>query len=110
MWVSGFYIRQRSFLDGTCRYMARGRPWWNRWMPRLRAGWVWTRIRRGSGIFRTSALYGVLFANFIFLPLAAHVQERTDREVLLQRIILEGVIAIGSDLHPRALENKLKSF
>ena len=58
----------------------------------------------------TSTLYGVLFANFMFLPLAAHLQERTDREVLLQNIILEGVIAIGSELHPRALENKLKSF
>ena len=58
----------------------------------------------------TSTLYGVLFANFIFLPLAAHIQERTDREVLLKKIILEGVVAIGSDLHPRALENKLKSF
>lgn len=58
----------------------------------------------------TSTLYGVLFANFVFLPLAAHIQERTDREVLLQKIILEGVIAIGSELHPRALENKLKSF
>ena len=58
----------------------------------------------------TSTLYGVLFANFIFLPFAAHLQERRDREVLLQKIILEGVIAIGSNLHPRVLENKLKSF
>jgi chemotaxis protein MotA len=58
----------------------------------------------------TSTLYGVLFANFFFLPFAAHVQERTDREILLQKIILEGVVAIGSDLHPRVLENKLKSF
>ncbi|MGB5157651.1 MAG: MotA/TolQ/ExbB proton channel family protein [Desulfobacterales bacterium] len=58
----------------------------------------------------TSTLYGVLFASFIFGPFAAHIQERTDREIFLQRIILEGVIAIGSDLHPRALENKLKSF
>jgi chemotaxis protein MotA len=58
----------------------------------------------------TSTLYGVLFANFIFLPLAAHIQQQTDREVLLQKIILEGVVAIGSELHPRALENKLKSF
>lgn len=58
----------------------------------------------------TSTLYGVLFASFIFGPFAAHIQERTDREILLQRIILEGVIAIGSNLHPRALENKLKSF
>jgi chemotaxis protein MotA len=58
----------------------------------------------------TSTLYGVLFANFIFLPLAAHIQQQTDREALLQKIILEGVVAIGSELHPRALENKLKSF
>ncbi|MDY6904164.1 MAG: MotA/TolQ/ExbB proton channel family protein [Thermodesulfobacteriota bacterium] len=58
----------------------------------------------------TSTLYGVLFANFLFLPLAAHIQERTDREVLLQHIITEGVIAIAGNLHPRALENKLKSF
>ncbi|MBU1054154.1 MAG: MotA/TolQ/ExbB proton channel family protein [Proteobacteria bacterium] len=58
----------------------------------------------------TSTLYGVLFSSFIFGPFAAHIQERTDREILLQRIILEGVIAIGSNLHPRALESKLKSF
>ncbi len=58
----------------------------------------------------TSTLYGVLLANFVFLPCAALIQERTDREVLLQKIILEGVVAIGSELHPRALENKLKSF
>jgi chemotaxis protein MotA len=58
----------------------------------------------------TSTLYGIVFANFLFLPLAAHIRERTDRELLLQKIILEGVVAIGADLHPRTLEMKLKSF
>jgi chemotaxis protein MotA len=58
----------------------------------------------------TSTLYGLLFANFLFLPLAAHIRERTDHELLLQKIILEGVVAIGSNLHPRTLEMKLKSF
>lgn len=58
----------------------------------------------------TSTLYGILFANFFFLPLAAHIRERTDHELLLQKIILEGVVAIGSNLHPRSLEMKLKSF
>jgi len=58
----------------------------------------------------TSTLYGILLANFFFLPLASHIRERTDHELLLQKIILEGVVAIGSNLHPRTLEMKLKSF
>jgi len=58
----------------------------------------------------TSTLYGVVLANFFFLPFAANVRERTDRELLLQKIITDGIIAIGSDLHPRLLETKLKSF
>jgi chemotaxis protein MotA len=58
----------------------------------------------------TSTLYGVVFAYFFFLPFAWNIQDRTDRELLLQKIILEGVVAIGSDLHPRVLEKKLKSF
>jgi chemotaxis protein MotA len=58
----------------------------------------------------TATLYGVMLANFVFIPLAAHVRERTHHELLLQKIILEGVVAIGSNLHPRTLEMKLKSF
>jgi len=58
----------------------------------------------------TSTLYGVVLANFFFLPFAANVRERTDRELLLQKIITDGIIAIASDLHPRLLETKLKSF
>lgn len=69
-----------------------------------------TTILATIPIALTSTLYGVVIANFVFLPLAAHIRERTDHELLLQKIILEGVVAIGSDLHPRALEMKLKSF
>lgn len=58
----------------------------------------------------TSTLYGVLLANFFFLPFAAHLRERTDQELLLQKIILEGVLAIEGELRPRVLEMKLKSF
>ncbi len=58
----------------------------------------------------TSTLYGVVLSNFFFLPFAANIKERTAQELFLQKIITEGVIAIGSNLHPRVLENKLKSF
>jgi chemotaxis protein MotA len=58
----------------------------------------------------TSTIYGAILAYFILLPFAAHIRERTDNELLLQKIILEGVIAIESGLKPRMLEMKLKSF
>ena len=58
----------------------------------------------------TSTLYGLVLSNFFFLPFAANLSERTSQELLLQRMILEGVLAIQSDMNPRLLETKLKSF
>jgi chemotaxis protein MotA len=58
----------------------------------------------------TSTLYGVILANFVLLPMAARVREVTDHELLLQKIIMEGIRAIQSELNPRVLEVKLKSF
>ncbi len=58
----------------------------------------------------TSTLYGIILANFFFVPFAANLRERTDHELLLQKIITEGVIAIEGEMDPRVLERKLKSF
>lgn len=58
----------------------------------------------------TSTLYGIVFANFFFLPFAAFLRERTNQELLLQKIILEGVIAIDSEVNPVILRTKLESF
>lgn len=58
----------------------------------------------------TSTLYGVIFSNFFLIPFAANLRQRTDHELLLQKIITEGVIAIETELNPRVLERKLKSF
>jgi chemotaxis protein MotA len=58
----------------------------------------------------TSTLYGIILANFIFLPFAATIRERTIKELFLQKMITEGVLAIHDELHPRMLERKLKAF
>ena len=58
----------------------------------------------------TSTLYGIVLANFIFLPFAANIRERTLQELFLQKIILEGVLAMSEDLHPKMMERKLISF
>ena len=51
-----------------------------------------------------------VFAHFFFIPFAGNLRERTDQELLLQKIVLEGIIAIESEMDPRKLEKKLKSF
>jgi chemotaxis protein MotA len=58
----------------------------------------------------TSTLYGLIFANFFFVPFAANLRERTNQELLLQKIIMEGIIAIDSELNPTVLKTKLLSF
>lgn len=58
----------------------------------------------------TATLYGLVFSNFFFLPFAANLAERTNQELLLQRMIVEGVLAIQSETSPHLLESKLKSF
>lgn len=67
-------------------------------------------ILRALPIALTSTLYGLVFANFFFLPFAANIKERTNHELLLQKIIMEGVIAIDSEMNPVILKTKLESF
>ena len=58
----------------------------------------------------TSTLYGVVLANFFCVPFAGNIRQRTDQELLLQKIIMEGILAIESEMDPRSLERKLHSF
>jgi chemotaxis protein MotA len=67
-------------------------------------------ILKAIPIALTSTLYGLIFANFFFLPFAANIKERTNQELLLQKIIMEGVIAIESEMNPLILKTKLESF
>lgn len=67
-------------------------------------------ILKAVPIALTSTLYGLIFSNFFFLPFAANLRERTNQELLLQKIITEGIIAIDSELNPVILKTKLDSF
>ncbi len=67
-------------------------------------------ILKAVPIALTSTLYGLVFANFFFLPFAANLRERTNHELLLQKIITEGVIAINSEMNPVILKTRLESF
>jgi chemotaxis protein MotA len=67
-------------------------------------------ILQAIPIALTSTLYGLVFSTFFFLPFAATIKDRTSHELLLQKIIMEGVIAISSEVNPIILKTKLESF
>jgi chemotaxis protein MotA len=67
-------------------------------------------ILQAVPIALTSTLYGLILANFFFIPFAASLRERTNHELLLQKIIMEGILAIQHELNPTVLKTKLLSF
>jgi chemotaxis protein MotA len=57
-----------------------------------------------------ATLYGVGFANLLFLPVANKLRTRHAEEVLLREVIVEGVLAIQSGENPRIVEQRLRAF
>jgi len=58
----------------------------------------------------TSPLYGIVLANAVFLPLAESIHVKTQKELLAQTLITDGVMIIRCESNPRRLALKLESF
>jgi len=57
-----------------------------------------------------STFYGLLLANLVFLPLAAKLKTRTDNEITLMRVILDGILGIYRKENPAKLKRHLNSI
>jgi chemotaxis protein MotA len=65
---------------------------------------------RGMAIALLTTLYGLLFANFVFLPLSKKLSEHIRAESILFYIILEGVLDISRDKNSRSVAYRLQSY
>ncbi|MGQ9608253.1 MAG: motility protein A [bacterium] len=57
-----------------------------------------------------TTLYGSLMANILCLPVAGKLKTRTADELLMKRVILEGLIMIQAQANPRFIAQKLVAF
>ncbi|MBA4356728.1 MAG: MotA/TolQ/ExbB proton channel family protein [Humidesulfovibrio sp.] len=57
-----------------------------------------------------STLYGVVISNLILAPIAESINFNTGAEMLNQKLIMEGIIAISKEQNSHRLEKKLTSF
>lgn len=58
----------------------------------------------------TSTLYGILLAYFLCIPIAENLFTRTEQELLIQKLITEGVVLIGQEYNTVRLQTQLQSF
>lgn len=57
-----------------------------------------------------ATLYGVASANLLFLPISSKLQARSEEEIHLYSMLLEGLLSIQSGASPVVIEERLKSF
>ncbi len=57
-----------------------------------------------------SPLYGIVLANAVFFPIAESIHAKTQKELLIQKLITDGVIIMRSEPNPRRMAIKLESF
>jgi chemotaxis protein MotA len=58
----------------------------------------------------TSTLYGIILAYFLFIPIAENIHARTQEELLIQKLITEGVVLIAQEYNTVRLQTRLQSF
>lgn len=57
-----------------------------------------------------TTFYGAVLANLLFLPIARKLENKTEQEVFVKQIIIEGVIGVQSGQNPKILQEKLSAF
>ncbi|MGY8786980.1 MAG: motility protein A [Fidelibacterota bacterium] len=68
------------------------------------------KLLSGMGLALITTFYGVFFANMIFLPIGGKLKRRSENEMMLKSIIVEGIISIHAREHPILIQEKLMTF
>lgn len=67
-------------------------------------------IGRGMGVALITSLYGSFEANVIAIPVANKLKFKTDEELTIKQIMLEGVLSIQAGDNPRIIKEKLMGY
>jgi chemotaxis protein MotA len=67
-------------------------------------------IGPSMAIALVTTFYGVILANLVFLPIAGKLRNRSDCEVMIKKLMIDGILSIQAGDNPRVVEQKLHSF
>ncbi len=69
-----------------------------------------SKIGPSMAIALVTTLYGSVVANFIFIPIADNLQNRTYRTIVKRQIVIDGILLIKKGESPLMLQEKLNSY
>ncbi len=67
-------------------------------------------IGPSMSIALVATLYGIVMANFIFIPIAENLTQQSKEDLVSRRIVVEGIMLIAADKPTAFVEEKTKSF
>lgn len=68
------------------------------------------QIGQGMAAALLTTFYGLLFANFLFLPIAGKFAEYIRREAMMLNVIFDGLVAVCDQRPPLEIAHHLKSY
>jgi chemotaxis protein MotA len=68
------------------------------------------KVGEGIATAFVATIYGVGFANIIFLPFGTKIKLRTREMVAVKTLILEGALSIQEGMNPKIVKDRLASF
>ncbi len=64
----------------------------------------------GMAVALITTLYGALAANLLFIPMSNKLKVKSEEEILLKEVMIEGILSIQAGENPRIVEEKLSAF
>ncbi len=73
-------------------------------------GTQFKRLLGGMGLALLTTFYGLILANLIFIPIGGKLKRRSEEEIMLKEIMIEGVLCLHNRDHPLVVREKLNTF
>jgi len=69
-----------------------------------------SKLGSGIAVAFVATIYGVGFANLIFLPVASKLKALIQIEVARREMLIDALVSIADGAHPRMVEERLEGF
>lgn len=69
-----------------------------------------SKLGAGIAVAFIATLYGVGFANLVYLPIAGKLKAITMQQLVMREMVIDGLVMIANLESPRFIENKLQGY
>jgi len=64
----------------------------------------------GMGMALLTTFYGLILANLLFIPIGGKLKRRSEEEIMLKEVMIEGILCLHNREHPLIVKEKLITF